>query len=35
MRYASVGAESDAMLEQAQTLFAQLAQELRSRKLIS
>jgi hypothetical protein len=35
MRYASVGTESEGLQEQAQTLFAELAQELRNRKLIS
>jgi len=35
MRYASVGTECDALHEQAQTLFTELAQELRSRKLTS
>lgn len=35
MRYASVGTGADALREQAQVLFADLAQEFQSRKLIS
>jgi hypothetical protein len=35
MRYASVGTESEGLQEQAQSLFTELAQELRNRKLIS
>jgi hypothetical protein len=34
-RYASVGIESSALQEQARILFEELAQELRTRKLIS